>query len=334
MIIGITKETALFENRVSATPDTVKKYISQGLKVIIESNAGASAYFDDKEYISSGATIEKKSTNILQKSDILFKIVPPTLDELKYIKKSAIIITNFSKLPSPEVLSQIHSKEIICFALERLPRISKSQSFDILSSQDNLSGYQAVIKSAQLLKKSIPMMITAAGTLTPIKFLILGIGIAGLQAIATAKRLGAKVYAHDIRIETKEQAESLGAIFIENINEIIKDIDVIISCAFSIGKKAPILITKNNIKTLKKGSVLIDMAIIGGGNIEGSQDLKIIDCSGRYIYANSTFANEIPQSASILYAKNLSNFIDYLKIKPNEQINIDKTDEIIKSTLI
>ena len=218
--------------------------------------------------------------------------------------------------------------------MEKLPRISKTQGFDILSSQDSLSGYQAVIKASELLNRSIPMMITSAGTLAPIKFLILGIGVAGLQAIATAKRLGAKVYAHDIRSETKEQAQSLGAIFTENIDEIISQIDVVISSAFSPDKKAPVLIKKSTVKTMKKGSVLIDMAISNGGNIEGSKDYEVIDISGQKIYANSFLAAQIPQSASILYGNNLSNFIDYIDLRPNQKPLINKKDEIIKATLI
>lgn len=334
MIIGITNETSPLETRVSATPENVKKYISKGFRVIVETNAGLYSNFDDNEYISAGGEIKKDISEILERSDILLKVSPPSIDELKHLKSSSIIIGNFQNPVTNDILKQIKSKSLTCFALEKLPRISKAQGFDILSSQDSLSGYQAVIKASELLNRSIPMMITSAGTLPPVKFLILGIGVAGLQAIATAKRLGAKVYAHDIRPETKEQAQSLGAIFTENINEIISQIDVVISSAFSFGKKAPILINKSAIKAMKKDTVLIDMAISNGGNIEGSKACEVIDILGRKIYANSNLATQISQSASILYGNNLSNFIDYISLKPNQKLLIDKKNEIIKATLI
>ncbi|MBE6454356.1 MAG: NAD(P)(+) transhydrogenase (Re/Si-specific) subunit alpha [Alphaproteobacteria bacterium] len=334
MIIGILRETNSYENRVCVTPQSVKKYIAKGLSVIIETNAGANSCFNDEEYISSGATIKRTAKEILQQSDILLKINPPTFDELKYLKKSTIIIGNFQHSISDKLLNQIHQKSLFCFALEKLPRISRTQSFDILSSQDNLSGYQAVLKACDFLKKSVPMMITSAGTLPPVNFLILGIGVAGLQAIATAKRLGGKVFAHDIRPETKEQAQSLGAIFVENINDILPKVDVVIACASSPAKKAPVLIKKTTIKNLKKGSVLIDMSISSGGNIEGSQIHKVINIYNCLVYADSSLANQIPQSASVLYANNLSNFIEYLNIGQTSALTLNKNDEIIKSTLL
>ena len=220
------------------------------------------------------------------------------------------------------------------FALEKLPRISKTQPFDILSSQDNLSGYQAIIKSATLLKKSIPMMITSAGTSIPIKFLIIGLGVAGLQAIATAKRLGGKVYAHDLRPETKDQATSLGAIFIDDINNILPEVDVIITSAFTNNKKAPLLIRKKDIPKIKKNSVLIDMAIAQGGNIEGSINMKTITINNCQIYADSNLAGQIPQTASTFYANNLNNFLTYLKITPDKIPTFNNKDEIIKATLL
>ena len=334
MIIGILNETNHHENRVCITPQNVKKYILQGFKVLIETNAGIKAGFDNKQYISSGAKIKKNSKEILQQSNIILKIKPPTINELKDVQKSAFIIGNFQNSIPNDLLKQIRQKSLNCFALEKTPRISKAQNFDILSSQDNLSGYQAVIKACELLKKSVPMMITSAGSLPPIKFLILGIGVSGLQAIATATRLGGKVYAHDIRAETKEQAQSLGAVFVQNINEILSEIDVIIASAFSSSQKAPILIKKNMLKKMSKGAVIIDMAISNGGNIEGSQNLKtsiIHNCS---VYANSNLANQIPQSASILYSNNLSNFITYLGLTPGTELSLNKADEIIKATLI
>ena len=333
MIITTVKETAM-ENRVAITPQTTKKYVSQGFKVIIESNAGIKSGFDDSLYISAGGQIKKNTADILRQSDILLKINSPTINELKNINKSSLILADFKNSISDELLNHIRKKTLNCFALEKLPRISKTQSFDISSSQDSLSGYQAVIKSAELLKNAIPMMITSAGTITAIKFLILGIGVAGLQAIATAKRLGGKVYAFDIRPETKEQAQSLGAIFVDNINDIITDIDVVITSAFTSGKKAPVLIKNKILKTMKTGSLLIDMAVSSGGNIKGSQADKTINIFNCQIYGNSNLASQIPQSASILFANNLSNFIDYLAITPTTKPTINKNDEIIKAALI
>lgn len=329
MIITTIKEPS-GENRVAITPQTVKNYISKGFEVIIESNTGKNSGFDDSSYISAGGQIKKNANEILRQSDILLKVSPPTIDELKHIKKSSMILADFRNSLSEELLFQIKSKSLNCFALEKMPRISKAQSFDILSSQDSLSGYQAVIKAAELLNRSIPMMITSAGTLAPQKFLIIGIGVAGLQAIATAKRLGAKVYAHDIRPETSEQAQSLGAIFTDNRKEHFSDTDVIITSAYSSNKKAPLLIKKTDIKTMKKGAILIDMAVSNGGNIEGSRENKTIEIFSCKVYANSNLANQIPQSSGILYANNLSNFVDYLLKTPN----LNKKDEIIKKTLI
>ena len=326
MIIGIVKETTPFENRVSATPASTKKLASQGFNIWFEKGAGTSAGFFDSEYISAGAQIKNNSKEILQSSDILLMLNPLQLQKLK---KSNIIIGNFQNRIPPAIF-----KNSTCFALEKLPRISKAQPFDILSSQNNLSGYQAIIKSAFMLKKSIPMMITSAGTIIPTKFLILGLGVAGLQAAATAKRLGAKVYAYDIRPETKEQAQSLGAIFINDLKKILPDIDVIIASAFSSNKKAPLLIKQKDFKILKKGTILIDMAIAQGGNIESAKNLKITKKNDCLIYANNNLANEIPQTSSQLYANNLSNFIDYLKITPDKIPSFDINDEIIKATLI
>ena len=301
---------------------------------MVETNAGVKSCFDDSSYISSGAIIKEQASAILRQSDILLKVTPPTITEIKNVKNSALIIANFQNSSSAELLDTIRKKTLTCFALEKLPRISKTQSFDILSSQENLSGYQSIIKAAELLKKSVPMMITSAGTLPPIKFLILGVGIAGLQAIATAKRLGAKVYAHDIRDETKEQVQSLGAIFIQNINEIISDVDVVIASAFSQNKKAPVIIKKTTIKDMKKGALLIDMAISQGGNIEGSKNLKNINIYNCQIYANSNLANLVPQSASTLYSNNLSNFIEYLGLKAKTKPILNISDDVIKAVLL
>lgn len=329
MIIGIINETSNYENRVAATPSSVKKFVLQGFEVWLETNAGLASGFSDSEYILAGAAIKTNFKDIVSASDILLMLYPSLLKKTKFLKNSVIIIGNFQHTALSNDL-----KKVTCFALEKLPRISKAQPFDILSSQDNLSGYQAIIKSTSMLKKSIPMMITSAGTIIPAKFLIIGLGVAGLQAIATAKRLGAKVYAHDIRPETKEQAKSLGSIFVDDFKEILPEIDVVISCAFSADKKAPLLIHKTDIKKMKEGSVLIDMAINNGGNIEGAQNMKSININNCQIYANGSLSNGIPQSASIFYSNNLSNFVDYLKISPDAPVKFDIKDDIIKATLI
>ncbi len=331
MIIGTTKETQNFETRVPITPQTVSLLKKQGFDVIIESKSGEKSLFSDTDYKNAGATITLHSSEVLNKSDILFKINAPSSDEIRKIKPHCTIIGNLQNLKHSD-LTLIKKNKITCFALERLPRISRAQPFDILSSQNNLAGYQAVIKAASLSSKTIPLMTTSAGTLPPLKFLIIGVGISGLQAIATAKRLGGKVYATDVRKETQAQIISLGATYLSNIKKILPEIDVIITSAFSPSKKPPLIITKKDILSLPPHCILIDMAAQYGGNIEGSKNLQTINIKKRTIYGDSNLETMLPTSASILFANNIINFLQYIYSNPKSALDLDFDDPIIKAT--
>lgn len=309
MIIGITKETSPFETRVAATPQTAAKFRQAGFEVWIEQSAGIAASFSDQSYQEAGAIIKNKAVDILRQCDILLKIQAPSLQEVKFLKPQTTIIGDFQNLTA-DALNRLKSLPATCFALEKLPRLSRAQPFDILSSQNNLAGYQAVLKAASFSPKIIPLMITSAGTLPPLKFLIIGVGVAGLQAIATAKRLGGRVHAFDTREEVKDQVKSLGAVFAENTDVLLPDSDVIITSAFAAGKKAPLIITPEKLKSLASGTILIDMAAGYGGNIAGSENFKIVHSDNNcLIYGNSNLAAEIPNSASQLFANNLYNFV-------------------------
>ena len=333
MIIGILKETFPEETRIAATPQTTASFQKAGFDVWIEQSAGIKAGFEDNLFKQSGAKIKKDKKEILKNADIILKINAPDKEETTLYKQKATLIGNLQNLSQP-VIESLKTKHAICFALEKMPRLSRAQPFDILSSQNNLAGYQAVIKAASLTKNIFPMMITSAGTLPPLKVLVIGIGVAGLQAVATAKRLGAKVYAYDIREEAKEQSQSLGAVFIENIKSFLPETNILITSAFSAGKKAPLLIKKADIDLMPAGAVLIDMAAEFGGNIEGSLNGKTILYQSKLIDGNSRLETEIPTSASILFANNLLNFVKFLTSNATDKISVDMTDPILKETCI
>lgn len=314
MIIGITKETAAYETRVAATPQSIKQLKSIGYTVLVEDSAGIKSCFNNQSYISSGAEIISSAPEIFSKADILLKINPPTIQETQLLKNNAVVVTDFQNINAKKFFSQTTKNKITYIALNKLPRLSKYQAFDIMSSQNNLSGYQAVICAASLSPHIIPMMITAAGTIPPLKFLIIGAGIAGLQSIATAKRLGAKVFAFDPKPEAENEIESLGAIFIKDYFSKLSEFDIIITSAFSLGKRAPLIIGEKEINKLKFGTVLIDMACANGGNIIDSQNRKTIKRNNCIIHGNSNFATSIPQTASTLFANNLANFITHYTI--------------------
>ena len=333
MIIGILKETSPEETRIAATPQTAVSFQKAGFDVWIEQSAGIKAGFEDNLFKQSGAQIKKDKKEILKNADIILKINAPDKEETTLYKQKATLIGNLQNLSQP-VIESLKTKHAACFALEKMPRLSRAQPFDILSSQNNLAGYQAVIKAASLAKNIFPMMITSAGTLPPLKVLVIGIGVAGLQAVATAKRLGAKVYAYDIREEAKEQSQSLGAVFIENIKSFLPETNILITSAFSTGKKAPLLIKKADIDLMPAGAVLIDMAAEFGGNIEGSLNGKTILYQSKLIDGNSRLETEIPTSASILFANNLLNFVMFLTSNATDKISVDMTDPILKETCI
>ena len=332
MIIAIPKETLNSETRVAATPETTQHFVRMGLNVVIESNAGISAGFTDAEYSKVGAIISNTQT-IYQKAQIIIKIHAPQIDEISMLLKKQIIIADFSNASS---LQSLADKKTTCFALERIPRISRAQTMDILTSQSNLAGYKAVINAATLLERNLPLMMSAAGTLSPAKVLVIGTGIAGLQAIATAKRLGAQVFASDIRPETKEQVISLGAKFIDmnDISAQLPKTNILITSATIMGKTAPKLITNKMLDEMPRNSVIIDMAAASGGNVEGIENNKTIYRNGLILSGNSNLAAEIPDSSSRTFSQNILNFLTPWFNAESKCFNFDFSDEIIAKTCI
>ncbi|MBR2033556.1 MAG: Re/Si-specific NAD(P)(+) transhydrogenase subunit alpha [Alphaproteobacteria bacterium] len=361
MIIAILKETTPSETRVAATPDVVKKYVDLGFKIQVESSAGVAAGFSDAQYSLAGAKICKTPADTLKKANIIIKVNAPLLSEDHLFSPKQIVIADFKALSSPQRIEHFCKLGLTCFALDLMPRISRAQSMDILSSQSNLAGYKAVIEAFNLLPQAAPMMMTAAGTIPPAKVLVLGAGVAGLQAIATAKRLGAIVYASDVRPATKEQVESLGGKFLniepesnaetsggyaqatskqfqkmqqKAIGEILPQINIVITTALLQGKPAPRLISATMLKKMTKGSVIIDMASSTGGNVEGSQNNKTVDINGIKIVGNSNLAASIPLSASKLFAQNIFNFIKSQFNNEQKELKFDFSDELISATCI
>jgi NAD(P) transhydrogenase subunit alpha len=361
MKISCIKEKKEYENRVAITPGGAEKLIQMGFEVVLEKGAGEGASFPDELYEAKGVKIAKTAKAALEDAHIIFKVAPPEKEELKNFPKDAILVGMLSPYTQTDLLKEYAAKKISSFSLELLPRITRAQSMDVLSSQSNLAGYRAVLETAFAFSRGFPMMMTAAGTIPPAKVLILGAGVAGLQAIATAKRLGAIVFAFDVRTVAKEQVESLGATFIavpheeegnaasvyakemsedykrkqsELIAETLKKVDIAITTALIPGKKAPILITAEMIKDMKPGSIILDLAIEMGGNVVGSEMGKTVDIGGVKIIGKPNLPSSIAQDASTLYGKNLITFLGGIYDSKTQGINIDLQDEIIKATLL
>ena len=361
MIVGILKEFNQDEKRVAATPETAKKFVDHGLKVLIEKDAGSLANFDDSFYLEVGAEIKSSKSDILNSSDLIV-MVSSILENshLQLLKESSTVIGMFNPYENISKLSKLATKRINTISLDLLPRISRAQSMDVLSSQANLAGYRAVIEASNLFKKALPMMMTAAGTIAPAKCLIVGAGVAGLQAIATAKRLGCIVNVFDVRPEVEEQVKSLGAKFVkvenkesseqasvyakemsedyklkqsEQISKVAKDSDIIVTTALIPGKPAPKLITNNTIKSMKKGSVIIDLAGSAGGNTESTKYRETLEVEGVKIYAPGNLPSSISKDSSLLYSKNIFNFVSHL-LGEKKSINLDTEDEIISESII
>ncbi len=361
MIIGSILENHEIEKRISITPDIVKKYLSLGFEILLSENYGRHIGINDDEYLKLGVKISKDNQEILNSSDILVQLGMLTDNQSSILKENQILIGVLNPYDNKDKLDSLAKKKINLFSLDLLPRITRAQSMDILSSQANLAGYKAVIESFANFEKAIPMMMTAAGTIPAAKVLVVGAGVAGLQAIATAKRMGAIVFATDVRMASKEQVESLGGKFLtvegsENLeteggyakeasedfkkkqeqllSETLKKIDIVICTALIPGKKAPLIIKDNMINDMQPGSVIYDLAAVQGGNTAYTEANKIIDKNGVKIMGENNILNKLPISASSLYAKNVFNFIDNLFDKKNKKININLEDEIIEKTLI
>jgi NAD(P) transhydrogenase subunit alpha len=360
MIIGSLADLETSEKRIPVSLETVKKYISFGFLVYLEKDFGKNCNINDDEFKKLGAKILSRE-EICKVSDIIIKINCPNDSEISLIKKSSIIIGNFYPHLNKDKINKLLKKDIKVFSLELLPRITRAQSMDILSSQANLAGYKAVIDSVYEFNRAIPMMMTAAGTVTPAKFFVIGAGVAGLQAIATAKRLGGVVSATDVRVASKEQVESLGGKFVfaessknletsggyakeldtedkkkqeELLKSTIKNQDIVICTALIPGKKAPRIITEEMVKSMKSGSIICDLAVEQGGNSAFSEPGKIVNVNGVKIIGYKNFPSRISESASILLSKNILNFLEIIYDKVQKKLKIDENDEIIKAVYV
>jgi NAD(P) transhydrogenase subunit alpha len=368
MKVAIPKETRAHEKRVAASPDTVKRMIALGLDVVVESDAGLAASYTDAAYKTAGATIAKDAAAACDGADLVLKVQRPQLgeklDELALLKPGAVLVAILSPLQNEGDVAAYAKAGVTSFSMDLMPRITRAQSMDVLSSQANLAGYKAVIEAAVEYGHAFPMMMTAAGTIAPARVTVMGAGVAGLQAIATARRLGGIVSAFDVRAAAKEQVESLGAGFIEvdaeaakqaetsggyakemsedyqrrqreKIHEVLKKQDIVICTAQIPGKKAPVLVTKEMIADMKPGSVIVDLAIESGGNAEGGSVGKVVTTkNGVKLVGYANMPSRIAADASALYAKNLFAFIDLIVDKETKALKIDLADEIIKGTLV
>ncbi len=357
MKIGILKETQKGEKRVSISPKIAKQLIKKEFEILVEEDAGVKSTFKNSDYRDIGAVIEKRGV-VFKESDVLIKINPFDENDLKLVNKGQILMSQLFHKSHPELIKAIAAKGVSAFSMDAMPRISRAQDMDVLSSQSNLAGYKAVIKGAYEMTKIFPLMMTAAGTITPARVLVYGVGVAGLQAIATAKRLGAVVEATDIRLETKEQTESLGAKFItvdnegeeseggyakvasedyvkrqkEAVNKSLFQADLVITTAMVPGRKSPILITEKQVKQMKNGAVIIDLAAAQGGNCELSKMNKVVRKNGVKIIGTTISPESVSTNASELFAKNMYNFLMHLT--EGNQFKWDLEEEITDKTLI
>ncbi len=361
MKIASISENQKFEKRITITPEIAKKYLSLNFEVILSENYGSHLGIKDEEYKELGVSILKDEKEILTNADIIAQLGLLDDDKCSLLKENQIFIGILNPYDNENKINNLVKKNINIFSLELLPRITRAQSMDILSSQANLAGYKAVVESFANFEKAIPMMMTAAGTIPAAKVLVVGAGVAGLQAIATAKRMGAIVFATDVRMASKEQVESLGGKFLtvegaenletdggyakegsddfkkkqeELLSETLKKIDIVICTALIPGKKAPVIIKEDMINNMKSGSIIYDLAAIQGGNTAHTKIDEVVNKNGVKIMGESNILNKLPTSASNLYAKNVFNFVSNLYDKENKKININLDDEIIEKTLI
>ena len=360
--IVVTRERRDGESRVAATPETVKKLISLGFGVTVEAGAGAAAAYPDPDYQAAGADIAPTPDAALKTADVLLKVRGPAPEEIKALKSGALVVALLNPHQDRATLEALANKGAVAFAMEFVPRITRAQVMDALSSQANLAGYRAVIEAAEVYGRVLPMMMTAAGTVAPAKIFVMGAGVAGLQAIATARRLGAVVTATDVRPAAKEQVESLGAKFVAVedeefkaaetaagyakemsqeyqakqaalVAEHIKKQDMVITTALIPGRPAPRLVSAAHVASMRAGSVIVDLAVEQGGNVEGSRPNEIADAGGVKIVGYPNMAGRIPTDASALYARNLVAFAGLL-LNAEGQLEPDLEDEILKAALV
>jgi NAD(P) transhydrogenase subunit alpha len=359
MKLAILKERRAGEARVAATAETVKKFAGLGLAVVVESGAGDLACVSDDDYRAAGATIAPDTARALQDADIVLKVRSPEPAEIAAMKSGAVLIGLLAPYTEKDAISALAGHGVSAFAMEFVPRISRAQAMDVLSSQANLAGYKAVIDAAAHFGRAMPMMMTAAGTIAPARVFIMGVGVAGLQAIATARRLGAIVSATDVRPATKEQVESLGATFVAVIDdefkqaetaagyakemskeyqakqaalvaETIRKQDIVITTALIPGRKAPVLVTEDMVKTMKRGAIIVDLAVEQGGNCPLSRPDEIVDTGGVSIMGYTNLPARLAVDTSNLYARNLYNFVALIVDKKTGALALDWNDEIVK----
>jgi len=357
--IAIPKETAKHEKRVAISPEVVKKLSDMGCSIIIESGAGEASNFPDDVLKKAGATIKKDYESTVKEADIILKVQAPDKNELDVLSRGQLLISMLSPFSNDKILNDCAKACIDTFSMEFVPRISRAQSMDVLSSQSNLAGYKSVLDAAEHYAHAFPMMMTAAGTVPPAKVFVMGAGVAGLQAIATAKRLGAVVSATDVRPAAKEQVQSLGANFIAVEDDEFKEAetaggyakemsaaykkkqaalieshiakqDIVITTALIPGRPAPVLITADMVKSMKPGSVIVDLAVETGGNCALSESGKVIEKHGVTIIGHINVPSRLAADASMLYAKNLFNLISLIMDKESGKLAIDWEDDIIK----
>src|SRR5260221_5257129 len=369
MKIAILKERRADEKRCAATPDTVKKYIALGAPVEVEGGPGESAAIADWVFVAVGATIVVDAATAVADAELILKVQRPLTtadggsDELASARKGALLAAILNPHGAKESLGDYAAKGVDAFAMELMPRITRAQSMDVLSSQSNLAGYKAVLDAAAVFGRAFPMMMTAAGTIAPAPVLVMGAGVAGLQAIATARRLGGVVSATDVRLAAKEQVESLGATFLvvdieamkametaggyakemgedfarrqrEHVTEALRKTDIVICTALIPRRKAPVLITRPMGAAMRPGSVIVDLAVEQGGNVEGSEfGETVTTANGVSIVGHANVPSRIAVDASQLYAKNLLAFLGLL-VDKEKQLRIDTADEIVKATLL
>ncbi len=359
MKLGVPKETAVNERRVALTPEAAGRLVKSGFAILVERGAGAAASCRDEAYGTAGATVVAPATDVFAQSDVVLKVQPPSTEEVRRCRERAALVALFQPSTEREAVSQLAARKVTAFSLALLPRITRAQPMDVLSSQATVAGYKAVLLAAAAAGRFFPMLVTAAGTLPPARTLVLGAGVAGLQAIATARRLGAVVSAFDVRPAVKEQVESLGAKFLELqigeqaetaggyaqqlseethrrelafIAQHVKDADIVITTAAIPGKRAPILITAEAVRGMKPGSVIVDLAVETGGNCELAQPGADVIQDGVVILGPLNLPSTLPHDASQMYARNISSFLQH--IVKDGALQLDFEDEIIRDTCV
>jgi len=358
MKVLVVRESAPGERRVAATPETVAKLVAAGLEVSIEAAAGAEASFADAAYVEAGARVVREHAKALAAADVVLRVQPPTAGDVKAMRKGAVSVGFLQPAANAAAVKALAARGVTAFSLEMVPRISRAQSMDALSSQASLAGYKAVVMAAMRLGKYFPMLMSAAGTIAPARVLVLGAGVAGLQAIATARRLGAVVEAYDVRPAVRDEVKSLGATFLELeleaqegqggyareqsdeflrkqrelLTERVAAADVVITTAAIPGRKAPVLVTAEMIEGMRPGSVIVDLAAESGGNVEGTRVGEVVEVGGVSIDGTRNVPSTIPVHASQLYARNVANLL--LLMVKDGALNLDLEDEVIKGAMV